>query len=209
MSVTVVLASASPARRAVLRAAGIDPVVLVSGVDEEAIVAAHPDASPADLVAALATAKAEAVAADFGDHYPDAAVIGCDSMLLLDGALQGKPHSAAEARRRWADMAGRTGELLTGHAIVRMTDGRPGDIAVSTSSTSVRFGRPSAGELDAYIATGEPLSVAGAFTIDGLGGWFVEGLDGDPSSVVGISLPLTRRLLAEIGLTVTDLWTGP
>ena len=209
MSITVVLASASPARRAVLRAAGIDPVVLVSGVDEEAVAAAHPEALPADLVAALATAKAEAVAEDFGDHYPDAAVIGCDSMLHLDGALLGKPHTAAEARRRWADMAGRTGELLTGHAIVRMTDGRPGDIAVGTSSTSVRFGSPSPDELDAYIATGEPLSVAGAFTIDGLGGWFVEGLDGDPSSVVGISLPLTRRLLAEIGLTVTDLWTSP
>ncbi len=209
MSVTVVLASASPGRRAVLRAAGIDPVVLVSGVDEDAIVAAHPEALPADLVAALATAKAEAVAGEFGDHYPDAAVIGCDSMLHLDGALLGKPHTAAVARRRWADMAGRTGELLTGHAIVRMTDGRPGDIAVGTSSTSVRFGSPSPDELDAYIATGEPLSVAGAFTIDGLGGWFVEGVDGDPSSVVGISLPLTRRLLAEIGLTVTDLWTGP
>jgi len=206
---TVVLASASPARRAVLQAAGIDPVVLVSGVDEDAVASGLGDATPHEVVVALATAKAQAVAAEFVDHYPDAVVIGCDSMLHLEGALLGKPHTPEEARRRWTAMAGRTGDLLTGHAVVRVIDGASAGTVAGVCGTAVRFGTPTPAELDAYISTGEPLAVAGAFTIDGLGGWFVDGVDGDPSSVVGISLPLTRRLLADHGLAVTDLWTRP
>jgi len=205
----VVLASASPARRAVLQAAGIDPVVLVSGIDEDAVAAGLAGAPAGEVVVALAAAKAQAVAAEFVDHYPDAVVIGCDSMLHLDGALLGKPHTAAEAKRRWTAMAGRTGDLLTGHAVVRVIEGAAVGTYTGVCATTVRFGTPTPTELDAYIETGEPLSVAGAFTIDGLGGWFVDGVDGDPSSVIGISLPLTRRLLAEHGLAVTDLWTRP
>lgn len=198
----LVLASASPARLAVLRAAGIEPIVRVSGVDEDAIVASLPDPSPEELVVALAAAKAREVAGEFAD----AVVVGCDSMLAFDGELVGKPATAENARKRWARMAGGTGELLTGHAVLRVDGGDFLATATGTQRTTVYFGRPSDRELDAYLATGEPLNVAGAFTIDGLGGWFIEGLDGDPSSVIGISLPLTRRLLAEVGVTVVDLW---
>ncbi len=209
MTPSFVLASASPARRSILRAAGIDPVVLVSGVDEDELLAGLTGADPAEVVVTLARAKAQAVATTFADHYPDAVVVGCDSMLHLDGALLGKPRSADEAAERWRDLAGNTGRLMTGHAVVRVLDGAVVTVADGTCATTVRFGTPTRAELDAYIATGEPLAVAGAFTIDGLGGWFVEGLDGDPSSVVGISLPLTRRLLADLGLTVTDFWATP
>ncbi|MEU6643788.1 nucleoside triphosphate pyrophosphatase [Saccharomonospora sp. NPDC046836] len=198
-----VLASASPARLAVLRAAGIDPSVMVSGVDEDAVAAALTDPTPSELVTALAKAKAEAVADSVGS---DAVVVGCDSMLAIEGEVVGKPGTAEVARKRWATMAGGTGELLTGHAVLRLAGGKPIREASGTQSTTVRFAIPSQDELDAYLATGEPLSVAGAFTLDGLGGWFVEGIDGDPSSVIGISLPLTRRLLAEVGVSVTDLW---
>jgi septum formation protein len=209
MTPAVVLASASPARRSVLQAAGIDPVVLVSGVDEDAIVHRLAGAEAADVVVALAAAKAQSVAIDYADHYPDAVVIGCDSMLHLDARLLGKPHTADEARRRWAEMAGREGDLLTGHAVVRVADGTVTGTVTGICRTTVRFGSPTEAELAAYIDTGEPLAVAGAFTIDGLGGWFVDGVDGDPSSVIGISLPLTRSLLARHGLAVTDLWNHP
>lgn len=198
----VILASASPARLAVLRAAGIDPIVRVSGVDEDAIIASLPDPAPEELVVALAAAKARAVAGEFAD----AVIIGCDSMLFFDGELVGKPGTAEIARKRWARLAGGTGDLLTGHAVVRVDDGLIPTTVTGTRCTTVHFGRPAERELDAYVATGEPLAVAGGFTIDGLGGWFVEGLEGDPSSVIGISLPLTRRLLAEVGVTVVDLW---
>jgi septum formation protein len=196
--VRLVLASASPARLSVLRAAGVEPIVRVSGVDEDAIAASLTDPSPDELVSTLAVAKARAVAAEI----PEAIVIGCDSMLFFDGNLVGKPGTAEVARKRWAAMAGGTGELLTGHAVLHV-DGRS---AVGTQRTTVRFGHPTEREIEAYLATGEPLGVAGGFTIDGLGGWFVEGVDGDPSSVIGISLPLTRRLLAEVGVSVVDLW---
>jgi septum formation protein len=202
--VQLVLASQSPARLAVLRAAGVEPVVRVSGVDEDAIAAALPDATPAAVVAALAEAKARAVAAT--DVPPDVVIVGCDSMLFHNGQLVGKPGTPERARERWASMAGGTGELLTGHALLRLTDGRITATAVGTETTTVRFGKPTDAELDPYLATEEPLAVAGAFTLDGYGGWFVDGIEGDPSSVIGISLPLTRRLLTELGVSVVELW---
>ncbi|MEQ3550692.1 Maf family protein [Pseudonocardia nematodicida] len=203
----LVLASASPARLGVLRAAGIDPVVEVSDVDEDALLAAHPDADPAAKVTLLAAAKAAAVADRIAGDHPDAVVVGCDSMLLVDGELVGKPYDADTARRRWKAMAGRTGELLTGHAVLRLTGGEMVQRAEEHAGTGVRFAEPTGAELDAYLATGEPLHVAGAFTLDGFGGWFVEGIDGDPSNVIGISLPLVRRLLASIGVGVVEFWT--
>ncbi|WP_142000385.1 Maf family protein [Amycolatopsis cihanbeyliensis] len=201
-----VLASASPARLAVLRAAGIEPSVVVSGVDEDAITAALADTSPENVTTTLALAKAEAVVDTAAVAGSAAVVVGCDSMLFLGGELVGKPGTAEVARKRWAGMAGGTGVLVTGHAVLRL-DGAGGRVtATGSESTTVRFAEPSGEELEAYLGTGEPLQVAGGFTLDGLGGWFVEGIDGDPSSVIGISLPLTRRLLAEVGLTVVDLW---
>ncbi|GGM01855.1 Maf family protein [Nakamurella endophytica] len=205
----LVLASASPARLSVLRAAGIDPVVQVSGVDEPAVEAAHRHLGPDATVAALAAAKAEAVLEDVAHRHRDAVVVGCDSMLLLDGRLRGKPGTAEVARQDWAEMAGRDADLLTGHAVARVVDGRPVDRVRDVRRTTIRFGTPTPAEVEAYLATGEPLQVAGSLTIDGYGGWFVEGLDGDPSSVIGISLPLTRELLARVGLAVTDLWRRP
>lgn len=191
-----------------LRAAGVEPDVVVSGVDEDALVATLTDPTPSDLVATLARAKADEVASRLaaGASGDDIVVVGCDSMLSIAGQVVGKPGTAEVARTRWKDMAGGEGELLTGHAVVRLRDGAVVARAEGTRVTTVRFSTPSGEELDAYLATGEPLAVAGAFTLDGLGGWFVEGVDGDPSSVVGISLPLTRRLLAEIGVGVVSLW---
>lgn len=198
-----VLASASPARLNVLRSAGIEPVVRVSGVDEDAVAAALTDPTPAELVTALARAKAEVIAAD----EQDALVVGCDSMLLTaDGEVQGKPGTVENARARWRKMAGTTGTLLTGHAILKVENGQVTDSVADHEATRVRFGTPSDAELEAYLATGEPLQVAGAFTLDGLGGWFVDGIDGDPSSVIGISLPLTRRLLRRLDVVVSDIW---
>lgn len=199
----LVLASQSPARLGVLRAAGTDPLVRVSGVDEDAIAAALPDPEPDAVVSALAEAKARAVAAEF----TDALVIGCDSMLHFDGDLVGKPATAEVARERWARMAGGVGELLTGHALLRVVDGEVTAAVTGAERTVIRFGRPTPEEVDAYIATGEPLRVAGAFTLDALGGWFIDGVDGDPSSVIGISLPLVRRLLGGLGVSVTSFWT--
>jgi septum formation protein len=201
-----VLASASPARLSVLRAAGLTPEVEVSDVDEDGLLAALVGAAPGAAVTALAGAKATAVARRVADRWPDAVIIGCDSMLHVAGELVGKPRDADTARKRWREMAGGTGELVTGHAVLRLDDGEIDRVAEGHAVTTVRFGRPDPAELEAYLATGEPLAVAGAFTLDGLGGWFVDGLDGDPSNVIGISLPLTRRLLAEVGVRVTDLW---
>jgi septum formation protein len=208
----VVLASASPGRRNVLRQAGIDPLVIVSGVDEDAVVAAlAADTAPGQVTAALAAAKADAVAKSLDTAVAaDCVVIGCDSMLYYDGQLRGKPESPAAARRQWQLMAGRTGELHTGHCLIRL---HANDIVyqgTETSVTAVHFSTPSPDELDAYIASGEPLAVAGGFTLDGLGGWFIGGVDGDPSAVIGLGLPLTRRLLRDAGLSLADLWaTNP
>jgi len=205
--VRLVLASASPARLGVLRAAGLDPLVEVADVDESALLAAGPDAGHGAKVTALAGAKATTVARRIADAHPDALVVGCDSMLLLEGELQGKPGDPDTARRRWRAMAGKTGELVTGHAVLRLHDGSINQVAEGHAVTAVRFAQPSDAELEAYLATREPLAVAGAFTLDGFGGWFVEGIDGDPSNVIGISLPLTRRLLAGVGVRVPDLWS--
>jgi septum formation protein len=192
---TVVLASASPARLAVLRAAGLQPRVMVSGVDEAAFSAG----TPADLAGRLAQAKAAAVAADLLDGL----VIGCDSLLDLNGRALGKPASAAEAAAHWREMAGRAGTLVTGHCVIDAATGRQ---ASGVAATTVRFGTPSEQEIAAYVASGEPLAVAGAFTLDGRGGWFVDGIDGDHGNVLGVSLPLLRRLLADLGFGVTELW---
>ena len=192
---SIVLASASPTRLAVLRAAGLEPKVMVSGVDETAFAAG----TPAELAGLLAQAKAAAVASGLDRGL----VIGCDSLLDLDGRALGKPASAAEAADRWREMSGRTGTLVTGHCVIDAATGRQ---AAAVAATRVRFGTPSEQEIAAYVASGEPLAVAGAFTLDGRGGWFVEGIEGDHGTVLGISLPLLRRLLAELGVSVTDLW---
>ncbi|KOV25769.1 septum formation protein Maf [Streptomyces sp. XY431] len=193
---SLVLASASPARLGLLRQAGLDPRVVVSGVDEDALTAA----TPAELALVLAEAKAKAVAATLTEGE---LVIGCDSVLELDGQALGKPADEAEALARWQAMRGRAGVLRTGHCVIDTATGRH---ASATASTTVRFGTPDDAEVAAYIATGEPLHVAGAFTLDGRSAPFVEGVDGDPGNVIGLSLPLLRGLLTELGVRITDLW---
>ena len=198
----LVLASASPARLGLLRQAGFDPRVIVSGVDESALDAP----TPAELALVLAEAKATAVAAGLDtatEVAGPALVVGCDSVLELDGQALGKPADAAEALRRWQSMRGRSGVLQTGHCVI---DTRTGRRASATASTTVRFGTPSDAEVAAYVATGEPLHVAGAFTLDGRSAPFIDGIDGDPGNVIGLSLPLLRSLLAELDVNVTDLW---
>lgn len=207
----VVLASASPARRTLLRAAGVEPSVVVSGVDEDAIeeaLAAEGRTDPLDVASTLAEAKARTVA-DLvrADHGAGAVVVGCDSVLDLDGVALGKSADAQDAVRRWHDMRGREGRLRTGHTVVVLGT-RPEDdrVASDVATTLVRFADLDDATVEAYVATGEPLHVAGAFTLDGLGGPFVESIEGDPSNVVGLSLPLLRRLLAGLGVAWTDLW---
>lgn len=195
----IVLASASPARLAVLRAAGLEPEVVVSGVDETAFSAA----TPAELAGQLARAKAAAVAAGLPDQLAGALVIGCDSLLDLGGRALGKPASAVEAAALWREMSGRSGTLVTGHCVINAATGQQ---AAAVEATTIRFGAPSERQIAAYVASGEPLAVAGAFTLDGRGGWFVDGIDGDHGNVLGISLPLLRRLLSELGFDVTELW---
>jgi septum formation protein len=206
----VVLASASPARLALLRQGGIEPIVRVSGVDEEALaddLAAVGRTSPAEICAALAEAKALAVAALVRAEHPDAVVIGCDSVLDLDGVALGKPDDAVDAVNRWRAMRGRTGVLRTGHTVLLVDRAADDDRVVSiVASTRVVFADLDDATIDAYVATGEPLHVAGAFTLDGIGGAFVERIDGDPANVVGLSLPLLRRMLADLGVAWTDLW---
>lgn len=190
----LVLASASPARLRLLRDAGLHPEVIVSGVDENGVAG-----SPAEVALELASRKARAVA----DTQPDALVVGCDSLLELDGHALGKPESAAAAVRRWHDMRGRSGTLLTGHCVV---DTRTGESAQAVAATVVRFGTPSDAEIDAYVATGEPLHVAGAFTLDGRSAPFLDGIDGDAGNVIGLSLPLLRTLLTTLDVALVDLW---
>jgi septum formation protein len=192
----IVLASASTARLSVLRGAGLDPEVVVSGVDESAFTAT----TAAELAGLLAQAKAAAVARGQADGL----VIGCDSLLDLDGRALGKPASANAAAARWREMSGRTGTLVTGHCVINAATGQR---AAAVAATRVHFGCPSEEEIAAYVASGEPLAVAGAFTLDGRGGWFVDGIDGDYGTVLGVSLPLLRRLLAELGVSLTSLWT--
>jgi septum formation protein len=202
----LVLASASQARHSLLVNAGIVPQVVVSNVDEDALITALGTMAPADLCLELARAKAQDVAARLSTGH-DVVVIGCDSMLEIDGVAYGKPASAEEAKERWMrDMAGSHGTLNTGHWLIRPSTGQEvGQVA----STVVWHATPTEREIDAYIATGEPLRVAGAFTLDGLGGPFVERIDGDPSNVIGLSLPLLRQLLRRMDITWTDLWSSP
>ncbi|MEU8167568.1 Maf family protein [Micromonospora sp. NPDC049004] len=225
----LVLASASPARRKSLQAAGIEPEVLVSGVDESLVVTDRAE----ELCLELARLKAEAVLARLSPAAtaaeptrtnpgtsPNAGtstnagtspgtsqrtlIIGCDSVLEFDSEILGKPADPADATQRWLRMRGRSGVLHSGHCLI---DGVSGRRAEAVASTTVHFADISDDEIAAYVATGEPLAVAGAFTIDGLGGPFVERIEGDPGTVVGLSMPLLRRLLAELGLQITDLWT--
>ncbi|SCE74489.1 Maf family protein [Micromonospora mirobrigensis] len=197
----LVLASQSPARRKLLQAAGIEPDVLVSGVDESQVVSDRAE----DLCLELARLKAQAVLGRLR-RSPDerTLVLGCDSVLGFDGEIFGKPDDPADATRRWERMRGRSGVLHTGHCLIDVADGSR---AERVASTTVHFADISDEEIAAYVATGEPLAVAGAFTIDGLGGAFLTGIEGDPGTVVGLSLPLLRDLLGELGLRITDLWT--
>jgi septum formation protein len=192
---TLLLASGSPARLRLLRDAGIEPRVVVSGSDETA----EPGLGTAAVVAMLAERKAATVAA----LHPGELVLGCDSLLDVDGLPMGKPASADSAIVLLRRLAGREAVLYTGHCLI---DGRSGRQASGVAGTIIRFGTPSDAELAAYVATGEPLQLAGAFSIDGRGAPFVDGVDGDPSNVIGLSLPLLRRLLAELDIVITDLW---
>lgn len=218
---TLLLASASPARLSTLRSAGLDPLVRVSSVDEDAVLAQgrarFGTLEPSDAVLLLAQAKAEDVTraleqpsteTETTTPLPDL-VVGCDSMLELDGEIFGKPADAETAVARWRTMRGRSGVLHTGHWVVDLRDpedGGTGGTLGATSSTTVHFAQVSDAEIDAYVATGEPLAVAGAFTLDGRGGAFVSGVEGDHHGVVGISLPLLRELLDQVGVRWTDLW---
>ena len=228
----LVLASASPARRATLIAAGITPLVRVSTVDEDAVLAALPGGrafsgtatTPADEVSALAAAKCLDVCEALARNSPDlpdgepVLVVGCDSMLEIGGQMLGKPHTPEVARERIAAMRRSTATLWTGHCaaiLAPASSTQDGDTRVVTASvtrsasTLVHFGDISDAEIDAYVATGEPLHVAGSFTVDGLGGAFLEGVTGDYHSVVGISLPLLRAMATELGVFWPDLWDAP
>ena len=198
ISYRLVLASASPARRALLKAAGIDADVLVSGVDESAVEA--DDAYTMSL--ALARMKARTVAAQM-QAEPGVLILGCDSVLAFDGEIRGKPADADEATKRWQAMRGRSGVLHTGHHVTDLVGGHQ---AEEVGTTVVHFADVTDDEIDAYVASGEPLNVAGGFTIDGRGGAFVERIEGDPGNVIGLSLPLLRRLLGELGVPITELW---
>ncbi len=194
----LVLASASPARLSLLRQAGLAPDVVVSEVDESTVRAPR----VAEQVALLASAKAAEVA----KRENDALVIGADSLLEFNGKPLGKPADAAQARERWQRMAGRSGVLHTGQALFDIKDGAVISRDIAVASTVVYFGTPTPAELEAYLATGEPLAVAGAFTLDGLGAPFVRRVEGDPAAVVGLSLTMLRTQLSKRGLAITDLW---
>ena len=228
--ISFVLASASPSRLRILEQAGVDPVVRPSRVDEDALQASLPPGTAhVRVVEELARAKAKDVMDREGAALAAEAraagatslvVVGCDSMLLVDGQLEGKPHTYERAMERWRRMRGRHGVLLTGHAMLVADLGGgaapgvgddDGVVVVTytgadTSDTTVHFGAPSDADLDVYLRTGEPLECAGAFTIESLGGWFIDRIDGDPSSVIGLSLPLLRRLLEDAGMHAHSLW---
>jgi septum formation protein len=194
----LVLASASPARRALLSAAGIDAEVMVSGVDESVVEAE--DAYGLSL--ALARMKARAIAAELPAD-PGILVLGCDSVLAFEGQIFGKPANAEEAAKRWTMMRGRSGVLHTGHHLTGLVSGRQ---AEGVGTTVVHFADVTDEEIAAYVATDEPLNVAGSFTLDGRGGAFVDRIEGDPGNVIGLSLPLLRKLLIEMGVSITSLW---
>lgn len=199
------LASTSPARLATLRAVGIEPVPVPSHVDEEAAVAGAGSLTPADMVQLLARLKAEAVA-ESGQEF-DGIILGGDSAFELDGEVFGKPHLPEVARERWHAQRGRTGVLHSGHWLIDARGGIVGRAVGGVAAAEVRFADDiTDAEIDAYIATGEPLEVAGAFTIDSKGAGFISGVVGDPHAVVGLSVPLVRQLVRSLGIEWTDLW---
>jgi len=202
----LVLASASPARSRLLSTSGIAHSTMVSGVNEEAATAAlGAAATPTDIAQSLAQAKAQAVAQYMDRSDPRRTyVIGCDSVLDMDGRALGKPIDAADAARRWQAMRGRTGALRTGHTVI---DVQANVWVNAVQSTVVRFGSPDDDEVLAYLASGEPMTVAGGFTLDALAAPFIDSIDGDPSNVVGLSLPMLRTMLRQLGVRWTDLWT--
>ena len=210
--VRLYLASTSPARLTLLRAAGIEPVTISPGVDEPATVAsAEAEGGPlsaAPMVQLLARAKAEAVVGASVDGEPiDGLILGGDSAFEIDGIVYGKPHEASVARQRWHAQRGRIGVLHSGHWLIDHTGGQVRDAAGAVAEASVTFADDlDDAEIDAYIATGEPLEVAGAFTIDSLGGPFITRVEGDPSTVVGLSLSTLRSLVRRLGYEWTDLW---
>lgn len=221
MNTRLVLASASTSRRDLLVNAGIDPVVRPSTVDEDAVITALPEGTPHEqVVLELAKAKAADVVQR---HATDVAqrsgaerliVVGCDSMLLVNDELVGKPLTPARAFARWQGLRGQSATLLTGHSVHDVIVEPDGDEPVArttltchrTSQTIVHFGSPADADIRAYIDTGEPLNVAGAFTLEALGGWFIDGIEGDPSGVVGLSLPVLRDLLEQLHIPVSQLW---
>lgn len=196
------LASTSPARLATLRAVGVEPVLLSSNLDEEAAVAASGPLSPTEMVLLLARLKAEGVV----DPALDGFILGGDSAFELDGVVYGKPHEPAVARERWMLQRGREGQLHSGHWLIDHRGGVLGEARGGVSSSFVRFADVSDDEIDAYVATGEPLKVAGAFTIDSLGAPFISEVRGDPHAVVGLSVALLRSLLLEFGVAWPSLW---
>ncbi len=204
------LASTSPARLALLRAAGIEPIVVPSHVDEVAAVAAaeaeHGPLPAATMVQLLARLKAEAVRGDLHGEPIDGFIFGGDSAFELDGGIYGKPHTPEAARERWQAQRGRTGRLHSGHWLIDHRNGTENQAVGRAAVAAVTFADITDAEIDAYIATEEPLEVAGAFTIDSLGGPFISRVEGDPSTVVGLSLSTLRELVRELGVEWTSLW---
>ncbi|MCF8546594.1 MAG: Maf family nucleotide pyrophosphatase [Microbacteriaceae bacterium] len=201
----LVLASTSPARLATLRAAGVEPLTISPGVDEDAVVAAAGHLEPAEMVELLARAKAEAVAESHGSTI-DGLILGGDSAFVIDGIIHGKPHLPEVARERWLRQRGRTGVLYSGHWLIDNRGGQNNAAVGVVTHAEVTFADVTDAEIDSYIATGEPLHVAGAFTIDSLGGPFIESIIGDPHTVVGLSLPALRNLVRSFGIEWTELW---
>lgn len=195
----IVLASASPSRLAILQAAGVTPIVHPADLDEDALLATVCDASAETQILTLSQAKAETVAAE----HPTDVVIGCDSMLHLDGQLQGKPLTIDNTIARWKQQCGRTAELVTGHCIIAPHNSQR---VLQAATTTVTFGQVSDADIEAYARTGEPLHCAGAFTLEALGGWFIDSIHGDPSNVIGLSLPLVRKALYQFGHNVSECW---
>ena len=215
----VILGSASPARLTVLRHAGLDPRVVVADVDEDHLLETMAAETPGDAVTRLAEAKADSVIANLlaerSDHaatddaqtLPDLVVLTCDSMLLYRGTLTGKPHSAQVAIEQWRRVRGDEAQLVTGHCVSHISGLEVVGRSAESASTVVRFADVDDDEIEAYVSTGEPLEVAGAFTLDGRGGWFIAGIEGDPSSVIGIGLPTVRHLLRRLDIPVAALWS--
>ena len=193
----LVLASQSPSRRMLLEQGGVRPVLRPAHIDEDALIASLHSVDAATTVSTLARAKAETAIADF----PDDVVVGCDSMLLLDGKLLGKPHTVEATIERWKAQRGKVAQLLTGHAVWF-----GGQWVVDTVATTIRFGDVSDADIEAYARSGQPLECAGAFTLEALGSWFIDSIDGDPTSVIGLSMPLLRRCLYRFGLDASDFW---